>query len=407
MDFLKHVLNEIKPTEEEAEKVKEIIGNIKKRLKIKGAVVELGGSGRKKTWLRGSHDIDLYAKFDFKKYKSKDISAILEKELKKHFKIINLHGSRDYYQIFINGYTIEVIPILKIKKPNEALNLTDISPFHCEYVLKHDKSDEIMLAKAFCKANNCYGAESYIGGFSGYAMEILTIHYGGFLKLVKGIANWGEKTYIGDKKLIEKLNISKKLSPLILIDPVDKNRNAAAALSYEKYKKFIDACREFLKKPGKELFIGKKFDEKEIAKRFFGKKILFFEVIPLKGKKDVVGAKILKCFNYVKMNFEKNGFKVLDSNWTWNDRALVYFVFDKKDLSDTKVHYGPPVGKVKSAKDFIRKWKKYDVKEDRDKLYVVIKRKFVRPGDFAKNFIKNDKNLKGYVGGVKRIFEKL
>ena len=79
MDFLKHVLNEIKPTEEEAEKVKEIIGNIKKRLKIKGAVVELGGSGRKKTWLRGSHDIDLYAKFDFKKYKSKDISAILEK----------------------------------------------------------------------------------------------------------------------------------------------------------------------------------------------------------------------------------------------------------------------------------------------------------------------------------------
>ena len=227
------------------------------------------------------------------------------------------------------------------------------------------------------------------------------------MKLVKGIANWGEKTYIGDKKLIEKLNISKKLSPLILIDPVDKNRNAAAALSYEKYKKFIDACREFLKKPGKELFIGKKFDEKEIAKRFFGKKILFFEVIPLKGKKDVVGAKILKCFNYVKMNFEKNGFKVLDSNWTWNDRALVYFVFDKKDLSDTKVHYGPPVGKVKSAKDFIRKWKKYDVKEDRDKLYVVIKRKFVRPGDFAKNFIKNDKNLKGYVGGVKRIFEKL
>ena len=47
--------------------------------------------------------------------------------------------------------------------------------------------DEIRLAKAFCHANGCYGAESYIKGFSGYALELLVYHYGSFQKFVKAI----------------------------------------------------------------------------------------------------------------------------------------------------------------------------------------------------------------------------
>ena len=48
--------------------------------------------------------------------------------------------------------------------------------------------DEIKIAKAFCHANNCYGAESYINGFSGYGLELLVYYYGGFLRFIKAVS---------------------------------------------------------------------------------------------------------------------------------------------------------------------------------------------------------------------------
>ena len=41
--------------------------------------------------------------------------------------------------------------------------------------------------KEFLKAIGAYGANSAIGGFSGYLVEILCIKYGGFLNLVKDV----------------------------------------------------------------------------------------------------------------------------------------------------------------------------------------------------------------------------
>ncbi len=44
-----------------------------------------------------------------------------------------------------------------------------------------------MLAKTFAHACDCYGAESYINGFSGYALELLICHYKTFSKFLKEI----------------------------------------------------------------------------------------------------------------------------------------------------------------------------------------------------------------------------
>ena len=216
MDFLKSLISELAPTKEEYSRLNKIFLGVKGKIKIKNAVVELGGSGKKDTWLHNNHDIDVYVKFNRKKYHNKDISSILNKELKKYFEVSMLHGSRDYFQIKVENYTIEVIPIIDIKNAEEALNITDISPLHCKYVIRHNKNKDVRLAKTFCRANNCYGAESYIGGFSGYVIEILTIHYKNFPSFIKNAAKWEEKTSIGSKKLIEKLNLSKKIGPLIV-----------------------------------------------------------------------------------------------------------------------------------------------------------------------------------------------
>jgi tRNA nucleotidyltransferase (CCA-adding enzyme) len=257
--LLDEILKKIKPSKEEISKVDTILNDLINKIKISKAKVELGGSGAKDTWLTNTNDIDLYVKFDFKTYNKKDISSILEKSLKKNFKIVRLHGSRDYFQLKQKGFTIEIIPILNIKKVSESKNITDISPFHVKFVKKNKKGDQIRLVKSFCKAQDCYGAESYIKGFSGYVSELLTIKYGSFNNFIKNVSKWKDKKSIGDKNLIKKLNESKKEAPLILIDPVDPNRNAASALNIENYNKLIKTSKAYLKKPSVKHFEKKEF----------------------------------------------------------------------------------------------------------------------------------------------------
>ena len=168
--MLNETLKHVKPSKQEEkevnEKTREIILELNK-LKLNAV---LGGSVAKGTWLRGNHDFDIFIKFK----KGKDISKKVEKKLKKKFKVIKVHGSRDYFRIKRDNFTFEIVPILDIRKASEAENITDVSPLHTKWVQKHKKYiDEIRLAKAFARAQKVYGAESYIRGFSGYVLEIL------------------------------------------------------------------------------------------------------------------------------------------------------------------------------------------------------------------------------------------
>ena len=119
------------------------------------------------------------------------------------------------------------------------------------------------LTKQFAQAQNVYGAESHIKGFSGYVCEILTVYYGSFLNLMKGAAKWNDKVVVDAEKyyrgmdVFKVVNVSKLISPLIAIDPVQKDRNAAAALSMEKFEAFKKAAKEFLKHPSKDFFVKK------------------------------------------------------------------------------------------------------------------------------------------------------
>lgn len=199
------ILDKIKPSPQEQKYLKKISNEIISKIKIPNTKVILGGSGAKNTYLKTTRDIDIYVKFNYARYKNKSsqISDVLHKYLKKKFKVLRLHGSRDYYQIKKYGFTFEIIPILDIKNAKQAKNITDVSHLHVAYVKKHAKlADEIRLAKAFAQAQEVYGAESYIKGFSGYVLELLVIHYGSFKNLIKAAFQWQHKEIIGSKKII-------------------------------------------------------------------------------------------------------------------------------------------------------------------------------------------------------------
>ncbi|MBI2129948.1 nucleotidyltransferase domain-containing protein [Candidatus Woesearchaeota archaeon] len=373
--------NKVENEKEVFVKIDAFINKIKKSIKknrIK-AVVQLGGSAAKGTFLK-DFDVDVFVKFDLK-YKSEELSDHLEKILKNARRV---HGSRDYFEVIENSINYEIIPVLGIKKPGDAKNVTDFSPLHVAWVKKHmgNLKNDILLAKLFCKAQGVYGAESYIGGFSGHIIDILVICYKGFLNLLKNSLEWkdGEIIDVMHYYRNKRLDINKsKLSPLIIIDPLQKGRNAAAALRKERIEEFREAAALFLKSPSKDFFVKKKMEIKKGA--------VVLEAIPLEGKEDIIGSKLLKVFDFIKKEIGLNDFQLEDSGWEFNDKkTIMWFLVKNGILSRTKIHEGPPLKAAMHAENFRNKYKKTFIKNNR--IYAEVERKFINIGDLIKDLIK-------------------
>jgi len=383
--ILAKILKKIKPTLAETKKFQRTIAQFLKKLnsQFKDAHTILGGSGEKDTWLSGSHDVDVFVQFNYKKYHSQShlLADILQEKLKKTFpKFKRLHGSRDYFQIKYRDYLFEIIPILKITQAKQALNITDISPLHAQWVKKSlpKLRDEIRLAKQFAKANHCYGAESFINGLSGYVLEILTIYYRSFENLIKTAARWENKdiidieNYYQKNEVFKKINHSKLHSPLIVIDPVDKTRNAAAALNIEKFLLFKEKAQKFLQKPDLKFFEKEKITFKNLEKQTLYN-LIFLEITPLSGKEDVVGVKLLKTFQYLKKKLRH--FEIQEANWDWDrkNKAVFYFILEKRQIKPYFIRAGPPLKLEKYVQEFKKKNK--ETFEERNRIMAKIPRK--------------------------------
>ncbi len=367
------------------------------------AEIFIGGSLAKKTIIKKEkYDIDVFVRFD-ETYSDKKISIILGKILKKKIldkKAEKIHGSRDYYQLKIDSLIFEIIPVLKINNPNQAKNITDLSYFHVNYLLKKIRKNEklvkeIQITKSFIDSQDCYGAESYIQGFSGYAIELLICHYKSFLKFIKKISeNKGEKIIIDDKKfyknkkqILEELNESKINGPMILIDPTFKERNALAGLSTNTFEKLKNQSKLFLKNPNKNYFI-KKNELKQALKKYKEKlKVLIVKTNKQKG--DIAGTKLKKFFRIFILELKKE-FKIEISGFKYNERknlAYYYFILKKKNPEIAK---GPPLNKKMNFEKFKQIHPDFFVKKN------ISYRKIMHETnlrEFLENFLKKQKIL--------------
>lgn len=356
----------------------------KKKLK---ATAMVGGSYAKGTFLK-STDVDVFVMFD-KSYSDNNISDLLEVVLKP-LKPEKIRGSRDYFQV----KHFEVVPVIKIDNPKEAQNVMDVSPLHVDWVRKHigKLQDDVKLAKLFCQAANIYGAESYVNGFSGYILEILIIYYRGFNNLLKAAAGWRPKVVIDPsrhhkgKNILKTLNASKLHSPLVVVDPVQPHRNAAAAVNIAAFDLFVLKAKQYLLKPSPLFFRHQMFSAKkaqlEAKKR--GTKILFIEVKTLPGNKDVAGTKLLKAHQYIGKQLAMNEFRIMDSGWDFN---IFWYELLEDILPKYRKHMGP-LAYVKGVnmEKFLNKYKNIQVENNR--LFVVIPRKYVKACDLLKDLVK-------------------
>ena len=403
MELLKQVIDELRPEKDVVDKCTIVLDSINseiKKKKIKARAV-LGGSIAKGTFLKDDYDCDIFVKFNLD-YKKKDISNLLEKILKIFPKVNRIHGSRDYFNFKSNTINFEIVPVLNIKKAEQAINITDCSPLHVKWVKDNLKknpklADEIRLAKAFCKACKVYGAESYLRGFSGHVLDILTIYYKGFTPLLKNAVKWKEQEVIDFNdyykgSALERLNKS-KLSSLVIIDPIQPERNAAAVLSSENFLLFRKSAKSFLKKPSKRYFEKKEITIKELKEGSKGKKLVLLDIKALDGKEDVVGSKLLKAFNYINKTLVSNGFTVYDKGWKWDkkEKALFWFILKDEALSEFFKRIGPPIKNKENLKQFMKKHKKTFIQSKR--ICANVKREFRKPENLVKA-MKKDKYLK-------------
>ncbi|MGV8162576.1 MAG: nucleotidyltransferase domain-containing protein [Candidatus Nanoarchaeia archaeon] len=368
-----------KPDMKVLEKINSFVAKINSELKKKKIKAEasVGGSIAKGTFIKDNFDADIFIRFD-SSFKGKNISEILESLLKEmKINANKVHGSRDYFQIK-EEFTYELVPVLRVTDYKEAENVADMSPLHVEYFNKKARNiknlrEEIRITKLFMKSGRVYGAESYIKGFSGHVVDLLLIKYGTFLNLVKNASKWSgeliidiEKHHIDPKM---SLNSSKISGPLIVVDPLQKNRNAAAALSKECFEQFEKRCKEFLINPSNDFFRMPDFS-KIVAERISKTKnsdIFTLNIVPHKGKRDVVGSKILKIKEHIEKIAKEEEFKITWSDWFFDDNnSQICFAFEKDTLGSTKKVRGPPL----DMKDAVESFKRSHIKTFVESNYI-------------------------------------
>lgn len=367
-EVLKKVLEKVQPSEKELKETEKIVKDFTSRLEKSleslklDAQVFVGGSLAKKTLIKkDKYDGDIFVRFEkqnsktlnkqnkSKKIAKQNISELTYKALTK-LKGISpkvVHGSRDYFQIQITPWLcLEIIPVIKADNPKQAENITDLSYHHVKYLAKKLKDkkivQEIILAKAFCHAQKVYGAESYIRGFSGYSLELLVYYYKSFTKLLEAVSKLKkgeklivdiEKYYKNKNQIFMDLNESKTKSPIILIDPTYKQRNALATLSEEVFERFKEKAQEFLKNPNESFFEKQELNLSEI--KYLAEKrnldFLLAEAETLKQEGDIAGSKLLKFFNHLCFELQKR-FDLREKGFEYvgGHKAIYFFVAKSK-----------------------------------------------------------------------------
>ncbi len=358
-DLCEEILATIEPPREERERIQcladELLGKVteiagEKDLEID---VRVEGSFAKDTWVRGEVDVDIFLLFpttvgreDFEKLALEIAEDVLAPNRTRR-----RYAEHPYLEAEIEGILVNIVPAYKAQR-GQWISSTDRTPFHTEYVkdnLEPKKRNEVRLLKKFMKETGTYGAEIRVGGFSGYLSEILIMHYGTFLDTIRSAAKWRNQPFIDIEGYYQEKKKVKELfnQPLIVIDPVDMQRNLASAVTMKKLGEFIAACREFLQHPHRGFFTPKEevFSEKRLLQNLKerGTYCLFINVNELSIVPDVLWGQLYKSLKAICRVLDEEGFRVLRSTVWSEECGETIFIIEMENgrISETREQVGP------------------------------------------------------------------
>ena len=364
--------------------------------------VEFGGSYAKGTWLPEKADIDIFLKFK-KSTPEKKFVTIAKKigfDSMKKFNPYVRYSEHPYVEAHIKDTRVNVVPCYDVPS-GRWKSAADRSSFHTRFMLESltgEMKNDVRLLKEFLKSNGVYGAEIAKQGFSGYVAEVLVWNFGSFEDVIKKISKIKLGQVIG--KATKKFE-----TPIVIMDPIDTNRNLAAAISTENIGKFVLACRAFLKKPSLSFFKSRPSSKKNL------RDVIVIKFNYTSRSPDIIWGQIKRAANALATQMEVEGFKVLRNGAATDEKkeAALFFVSQALEIEKKMVRHGPNFFSESDSEKFITKnFKKGEIMwiDNNGKILSLQKRQNNDARVFLDDLLKNHLNKSGIPKGLKNDFKK-
>lgn len=369
--ILAQVAKRIVPTQSEREKMirlsEKFVKHVDEILRGAGleAEVSVQGSVARDTWLRDETDLDIFASFppsmDREEWTKKVLPAIRKGLSEYH--MIERYAEHPFLEFHSEHVRINIVPCYKVDK-GQWKSATDRSPFHTEYMKTHLSPAlrlEVRFLRKFMKGIRTYSAEIRVGGFSGMLTETLILHYGSFLETLKQAANWTPPIFIQlDTSESPKMNTRQQTS-LVVIDPVDPERNLAAAVRSSNLWTFVAAAREFARNPGLWYFYPSQLTpktQKQLKKKMRNSP---YEIVALSLKHpvivvDVLWGQLTRLERSLVELFVRNDFR-LGRSEVWSnekEKSIILFEVERPVLPSVMRREGPPVSNRSGSEAFLQ-----------------------------------------------------
>lgn len=373
-DLVDAMLRRVRPTRAEEEQLHATVDkmvtharNVAKRFRDEGLpsfeplVV---GSAAKDTWLAGSVDIDLFLLFEstLERARLEELGLRAGKEILPDWNL--RYAEHPYVTGTFDDYEADVVPAYRVASATQIQSAVDRTPFHNTYVQEllertPERRDDIRLMKAWLKGIGVYGAETALGGLSGYLTEVLTLHHGGFLSAVEAFADYAPGTRI------DPADHSDAAFPddvLVVIDPVDPGRNAASAVRAENLERLQAAASDFLGRPNERFFDPAPLPKLDATRAGAligdGAAVLVVFAVP-DMREDAIIPHLRRSAETLGKLLGREGFHVLQTagGTTADDaRAYLFVRTAEPALPATRLHRGPPVDSGQRAAEFRAKY---------------------------------------------------
>lgn len=321
--------------------------------------VEMGGSYRKGTWLaKPEMDVDVYLRFDrgTEQDRFKDVAIDVGRTALRDFAPYLKFSDHPYVEARLQkGVLANVVPCYDVDE-GRWKSAADRSRFHVQYMtrkLTKRMRDDVRLLKSFLKANGLYGAQVATNGFSGYVAEVLVSHYGSFEGVVRAFARDVVPGYVIGRAAREFTGI------ISIIDPIDGNRNLAAAISSANVVRFVLACRAFVRAPSADFFDGRraKRSGRRVARRYWDN-LLVVRFGFRKRAPDVIWGQTKKSAAKLAKRLAQDGFTVHRHGAhveAGEGRGYLFVLLGATEIPPVYVQYGPEFSMSENLDAYIGK----------------------------------------------------
>ena len=309
----------------------------------------LCGSYPKGTWLAGEADIDVFIGFppSVGRVEFTETSRDIGFRAMEGFGPYVRYSEHPFVEANMNGTKINIVPYYVVED-GKWKSAADRSAHHTTFMtanLTESMKADIRLLKMFLKGNGLYGSEISRNGFSGYSTEVLVWNLGSFEGVMRRFAEMCKNDVIG--------HATKEFAtPITIMDPIDSQRNLAAAVSDDNMGRFILLCRRFLDRPSVSLFETRKaVPSYDVMEQCVTVSFQYSTRSP-----DKIGGQVKKAASAVATQLLCAGYGIIKSGgFTAGNTAGLFFLLDSTTLPRLRTRRGPSVHDRLACDAFVAK----------------------------------------------------